>query len=106
MTVAMERDDGEVLYFGSVCATRHSGRELPIIRIEAQAIRTAKMEAAKKEYKAHPARIALDVKIAQANREGVPAGRAFREYLGDTVLADAAALHEIRVKYGVPIHSY
>ena len=62
-TVAMERDDGEVLYFGSVCATRHSGRDSTTIKKEAREAYAAKTAAARAEFDQHPARIAYDVKI-------------------------------------------
>lgn len=101
LTVAMERDDGEIVHFGSVCATRHSGRDATTIRSEAHAEHAAKIAKARAEFDRHPARIAYEVKIMQANRECVPAGRAFREYLGDTVAAERTARVEINNKYGV-----
>lgn len=99
-TVAMERDDGEVVYFGSVCATRHSGRDAAVIRAEAQAVFSKKVDAAKAEYKNHPARHALDALITQANRENIAPGKSYRNFLGDTVAADRQALFEINQKHG------
>jgi hypothetical protein len=101
LTVAMERDDGEVLHFGSVCATRHSGRDIAAIKSEAHNVYAAKTAEARAEFDRHPARIAYEVKIMQAIRAGIPAGRAFREYLGDTVAAERAARVTINAKYGV-----
>jgi len=89
------------LYFGSVCATRHSGRDSTTIKKEAREAYAAKTAAARAEFDQHPARIAYDVKIMQANRERIPPGRAFREFLGDVVAAERAARVEINVKYGV-----
>ena len=100
-TVAMEREDGEILHFGSVCATRHSGRDIAVIKNEAREAYAVKTAAARAEFERHPARVAYEVKIMQANRERIPPGRAFREYLGDTVAAERAARVEINAKYGV-----
>lgn len=100
-TVAMQSDDGALMHFGSVCATRHSGRGLKTIKAEAVAAALAKQEAANREYKATREYAVKEAKLAEAHRAGIPVGRAFRNYVGAAV--DAANLVAVRIaiKYGV-----
>lgn len=87
-TVAMERDDGEVLYFGSVCATRHSGRESKAIRSEANAAHKANVKTATIRFRHSNEAITYSIKLAEANRLGIRSGSAFAAHVRD---AGAAA---------------
>lgn len=100
-TVAMEGEDGEIVHFGSVCATRHSGRDSATIKNEAREAYAAKTAVARAEYERHPARIAYETRIMQANRERIPVGRPFREFVGNFADAEREARVAINAKYGV-----
>ena len=78
-TVAMERDDGEVLYFGSVCATRHSGRDAKAIKSEAKAAHDAKVAAARNELRNSQEEIAANARMNEAHKAGL-IGMKFREF--------------------------
>lgn len=102
LTVAMERDDGEIVHFGSVCATRHSGRGLRVIKSEAREIAEQKREFATNEYRASAEYIAYQARLAQGHREKVRAGTPFMEFCRDASHAASAKAHEIAKKYNVP----
>lgn len=78
-TVAMERDDGEVFHFGSVCATRHAGRVARVIRQEAADARQARKAAASPAIKSHPSFSAYQRKLAEARSLGL-VGREFADF--------------------------
>lgn len=100
-TVAMERDDGEVLHFGSICATRHSGRAAKTIKAEAVSITAAKQAAADSEFRATAEYLALNEKLAEAHRQRIRPGRAFAEAVRDAATAARQAAAAIAMKYGV-----
>ena len=66
-TIAMQRDDGEVLHFGSVCATRHSGREAKVIRKEAATALQQRNDEATAQVRSHRAFSAYQSKMAEAH---------------------------------------
>jgi len=82
-TVAMERDDGEVMYFGSICATRHSGRGAKEIRSEAKRAHDANVKTATIRYRHSNEAIGYAVKLAEASRLGIRPGKAFAEFVRD-----------------------
>lgn len=100
-TVAMERDDGEVLHFGSVCATRHSGRAGKVIRSEAQAAYNAKVEVAKAEYRASAEYAAEMARFAEAYRLTIAVGKEFKAFVTSAVQAANAKRAEIAAKHSL-----
>ena len=100
-TVAMERDDGEMLHFGSICATRHSGRAAKTIKSEALAIAAAKQAAADREFRATAEYLAYNEKLAETHRQQIRPGRAFSEAMRDTAMAARQVAAGIAVKHGV-----
>src|SRR5258707_10369859 len=74
-TFAVERDDGEVLHFGCVCVTRHTGKAAKIIRKEAKDATADRRRAAVAEFKAHPSVAALNARRAAVRAAGVSFGR-------------------------------
>lgn len=100
-TVAMERNDGEVLHFGSVCATKHTGRSIKVIRAEASAAAAAKQSVANAEFRATAAQKAYEEKLAEAHRLRIRPGRAFAEYVHATAQASHEAAVAIAMKHGV-----
>lgn len=105
-TVAMERDDGEVLYFGSVCATRHSGRESKVIRKEAVDALAVKKAAAHKEMYGSTEHANFQTRMEQARNAGVRPGNAFIEFCRDACAAAEAKQVEIAAKFGIPAYSF
>ena len=93
--------DGEVLHYGSVCATRHTkltGKEIK------QAIKSAedgRRMAAQKEYRASPECVALQVCINQAHRAGVKPGREFGDFTREASAADNEARRRIAEKFNL-----
>lgn len=104
-TVAMERDDGEVLYFGSVCATSHSGRAGKVIRSEAQAAYDSKVEAAKAEFNASEEYAAERAKLAEANAARIQPGRTFAAYVSAACDMAHAKRKEIAAKYSLHVYA-
>ena len=100
-TVAMERDDGEVLHFGSTCATRHSGRAAKTIKAEAVSIAAARQAAADSEFRTTTEYLALNEKLAEAHRQRIRPGRAFGEAVRDAATAARQAAAAIAMKHGV-----
>ncbi len=103
-TVAMERDDGEVVYFGSVCATRHSGRGAKEIRKEAVNALEAKQAAAKTAFERSDEYRAEVSRLAQANREKVAPGVAFREFCRAACDAATSKKREVATAHGLPVY--
>lgn len=99
-TVAMERDDGEVLYFGSVCATRHSGRDAKAIKSEAKAAHDEKVAAARKELRNSAEEIAASARMNEAHKAGL-IGLAFRDFCRAAQDASREKCLEIANKFGL-----
>lgn len=104
-TVAMERDDGEVLYFGSVCATRHSGRDAKVIKSEAKAAYEEKVAAARKELRNSQEEIACNARMNEARNLGL-ISIAFRDFCRVASSAADAKRQEIAAKYQLRFHAF
>ena len=100
-TVVMQGDDGEIKYFGSVCATRHSGRDIKIIKDEVRQIESEKLNAAKKELMESTEYQACQMKIAEAHRTGIKPGSGFHAFVKNAMEAADRRQQEICTKYGV-----
>lgn len=94
LTVAMERDDGDILHFGSVCATRHSGREAKVIRKEAATELQMRKAAATREVRVHPTFDAYQEKLNEARSLGL-CGVAFLNFCETARNAQEAAQQAI-----------
>lgn len=101
-TVAMELDDGDVVYYGSTCAGRNTGKTRPQINGEIKAHAAAQRAAARAEYLAHPAYIAERARFAE--RDGLPQrlfGIAAMEFVREACDAADAARAQIAAKFGL-----
>ena len=56
---------------------------------------------ARLEFDSHPARIAYNKKIMQSLNEGIPAGRAYYDYVAAAASSERAARIAINAKYDV-----
>lgn len=106
LTIAMERDDGEVLYFGSVCATRHAGRDSKTINREAADALTGKKAAARKEFESSAEYLAEQTRLAKANRDKVTPGKPFREFCREACDAAAERKHAVALAHNLPVYSF
>lgn len=97
-TVVVEVN-GEILNYGSVCATRHTGLTSREITSAIRTRQDGQKAAARKEYELHPAILALTVKQAQARRDGIAVGKAFAEYCATERAAAHTAHAVIRAKF-------
>lgn len=99
-TFAVERDDGEILHFGCVCATRHTGKAAKVVRKEAKDATEDRRKVAEAELRAHPAIVADNAKMAHLHKHGVPAGMRFVDAHRDEWIAADAARQQIAAKHG------
>ncbi|URF02821.1 hypothetical protein [Cupriavidus campinensis] len=99
-TFGVERADGEILHFGSVCVTRHTGKADKAIRQEAKDAIAQRLRAANAELRIHPAVLADEVKMAELRRTGAPVGKSFMEAHRAEWIAAEAARAEIAAKHG------
>lgn len=86
-------------HYGSVCATKHAGKSSKELTAEMNAAEAARIEAAKSEYRAHPAYAALVAKMAQRPRTLL--GRAAADFIRAESDAEMAARCAIAEKHGV-----
>jgi hypothetical protein len=99
-TVVVEVN-GEILHYGSVCATRHTGLNDREIKAAIRAAVDGRKLAATKEYESHPAAIALENKRREAARNKIEPGKAFADYCRPERAAANAAHAAIREKFGL-----
>lgn len=90
-TFAVERQDGEILHYGCVCVTRHTGKAAKAVRKEAQDAVQARLDAASNELRVHPATLAERAKLVELQSARVVPGRAFMDaHRAEAEAADAA----------------
>lgn len=99
-TVAMESDDGDVVHFGTVCATRHSGRDLPTIKREIQTAKESARAAARKEYVQSSEHLAAQLIMMAARRLNLT-GKQFRDHCRAEQDAATAKRAEIAARHGL-----
>lgn len=101
-TVVMMDDDGEIAHYGSVCATRNSGRDAKTLKKEIREHEALQLFRARAEWASHPANLALESKLRRREREmpGV-IGSAAIDFVRAEWEAAQDARAEIAMKYGV-----
>lgn len=72
---------GEVLHYGSTCATRHTGKTSSQIKQAIVAARDERKVAARKLHRATPEFLAYQAKLAEASRAGLRPGREFHAFV-------------------------
>ncbi|VBQ36453.1 hypothetical protein [Burkholderia pseudomallei] len=70
-TFAVELDDGEIVHYGSVCVTRHTGKAAKVVRKEAKDAMLARRDAAKHEVREHPTYAAYQARMKEARTHGL-----------------------------------
>ena len=104
-TVVIEKDDGEIVHYGQVCAQRNTGKDRKTIHSEIRQEEARKIKAARDEYQATPEHIAYRAKLAE--RDALPWDSPHRKFPGaaefvrDASQADDEARSAIAAKYGL-----
>ena len=80
-TVAMQTEDGEVVYYGRTCASRHSGRKVEAMVSEKKKQDAVMRAAINIRIKQSPLYHALQAKFAQRVNAKLPPGKAAKEFL-------------------------
>lgn len=98
-TVVVELN-GEIMHYGSVCATRHTGKTPGAINREIKAVEAAKLDAAMREFKRSAEYVAQQVAFNVARSAGL-IGTSFRN--ATRAASDAANVKSVEIanKYGV-----
>jgi ribosome-binding protein aMBF1 (putative translation factor) len=96
-TVAIETE-GEVVYYGRTCATRHTGKSAKAINKEVKNALEERKKAARREFESTPEYVAYEAAIAQENaNKTLGAERLARLRVFNDALA--ARSQEIRAKF-------
>lgn len=99
----IDAPEGGVLYYGSTCVTRNTGKTMKEVRSEAEAARKAKIDAARAEFVAHPAHLAHKAKMEEGYRLKLQPGKEFLEFHRAELLEANKAKGEIAAKHGVEV---
>ena len=86
-------------HYGSVCATKHTGKSSRELAAEMRAAEAARIKAAKSEFHSHPAYFALVNKTAQRPRTMF--GKLAVDFIRAELNAETAARVAIAAKHGV-----
>ena len=99
-TVVIELDDGDIVHYGQVCATRNTGKARPVLNAEIKASEQAARIAAQDEFAAHPARAAEFARFAERDRLAQRLqGMAAADFVRDAVRAADVACAEIVARH-------
>ena len=78
-TFGVELDSGEVVHYGSVCVTRHTGKSKAAIVSEVSKRQAVEKEAKETQFRATFESIQYEAKMAEAHRLGL-VGKPFKEF--------------------------
>ena len=93
--------DGEVMHYGSTCATRHTGMRHPEIARALQTVEANKIAAARAEFMKSTEYLQYTAKLHQAHRAKIQAGKAFMEYCSVECDAAESKQREIAAAHGL-----
>ena len=99
-TVVVEVN-GEILHYGSVCATRHTGLNSKEIKAAIKTEVDGRKMAAQKAYRNSPECVALQICINQAHRQGLKPGREFGDFTREASAAANEAARRIATEYNL-----
>lgn len=91
--------DGEVLHYGSVCATRHTGLTDREIKNAIQKDEDGRKVAAAKKYESAPEYAALSAKMREAHRAGL-VGKPFADFCSVERANATAVANSISNEFG------
>lgn len=105
LTVVMELDGGDIVHYGTTCASRNTGKTSKQINSEIRAEYDRKRAAASQEYRACAEYLAYRTRMAERDRlpwnDPRRLGRAAAEFVRSESLADDRARATIARKYGL-----
>ena len=78
-TFGVELDSGEVVHYGSVCVTHHTGKSKAAIVSEVSKREAAQKEAKEAQFRSTFESIQYEAKMAEARRQGL-VGKPFKEF--------------------------
>lgn len=93
--------NGEILHYGSVCATRHTKLTDSEIKAAIKAEQDRRFDVANKEYETSQEYIAYENKVKEAYRLNVPVGKVFKNFVQDEYDVARAKWKEIFGKHGL-----
>lgn len=96
--------DGEVMHYGSTCATRHTGKTASQITRDIQAADVAKVTAARAAYAATPEALHYEATVARANVFKIKPGREFMQYCAIAHGEAMAVARSIAAARGVEVY--
>jgi hypothetical protein len=98
--------DGDILHYGSVCATRHTGKTSKEIKKEIDDALKLAVYRAKCEYESSMEYCKSQNMIKEAHKLGIRPGKPFSDYHHEfTVLAEAKK-REIAAKWGIDVWKF
>jgi len=95
--------DGEVLHYGSVCATRHTKLTAREIKTAIQSEQDGRVMAAQKEFKASAEHIAHAAAINRAHALKIRPGVVFMDYCRAEYDAASGKARQIAARYNVEV---
>lgn len=108
LTVAMETSAGEIVHYGSTCARRNSGKTSKQIKLEIDAAKVERLRAARAAWRAHPANVAYQTKLAARDRYNASRpfserlhGRSAAEFVWPEWCAYREAIKTLAAEFGV-----
>lgn len=98
--------NGEILHYGSTCATRHTGLSAPEIKRAIKSHSDSIKEQAAKRYAATPEHLAETAAIMRARRANLKPGTEFGNYVKPFALAAQAVKAAIAVEFRLKVWEF
>jgi hypothetical protein len=102
-TVHMQDEQGRDFFFGTACASRHSGKSLASIEREVDDSKRAWKRAADLELASTPESHAYDALLQEAVNAKVTPGKEFMLYTASARIPYMAKRAEVMAKYGLNV---
>ena len=100
----IDAPEGGVLYYGSTCVTRNTGKTMKEIRSEVEAAHKAKIDSARAEFAAHPANLAHKAKMEEGYRLKLQPGKEFLAFHRAEMLEANKVKAAIADKHGIAVY--
>lgn len=106
-TVCMELDGGELVHYGTTCASRNTGKPRAVIAAEVRQAEAARLTAARQEWRQHPAFLAERARYAERDQHAREtgqrmSGRAAMEFVQAVGNAADNECRALTARHGVP----
>lgn len=107
-TVEIELDDGQIVHYGRVCASRNTGKATKVINSEIRAEHDRKVQLARTEYITSPAYIAERARFAERDELARQTGKRLlgmeaAEFVREARAAADAFSAQLATSYGVSV---